>query len=661
MKTKFFYSFVALFVASVSIFAQTPDGLTCETAIPVDKSFVGTVPAAGTYYYSASTYDLPLTCYFYPDTPVEQAPKVYVDFTCNSGVYDDPNIVELLEVGTGWGIALPLILTFTDEYDKANNNYKYYSLSIGAFYRELMAQYNITYNVQAIVKLEAPCGGRVTLTPDTAFKSCVENSAWLSLPSSVATQANFASDSYVLPFADWKNDSIQFRWTGVNTPASLWIGKTCDFKLTTTGDSAAIAHIVLQPNAGNNEHIYSMTKQEVKDFTSQYGLGGVYYIKVVAAEDAEVVFEKKPLSPEMQKAIPLQLNQTVSVAANATDQVYYFPIEWENNSMYWSFATMANVTAYFSNNVTFEASSDDPSVFATYQVPLVGTERVLKLSKNQMSSICSNANGDHVFVKFITKQPTIFIPSLWSAGYCAEKTNELYLNQMASLQRSATSTAWRVNIEEWAQQDVKLFWRGSSAIKMYLADTCAGFTLSAGNQHVKYYREVKVATNGSRDTLTITKTELENLVQYADADGYLYFRFNNRNTGNLEVLADVVEPVIPTSPCVANSIELKANDQLTLNLDSAFTIYRINYNECVTTGATLTWNGTEPLHTFVAETCEFAVAPYNKYVHAYVTVPAEGVAVIDAAKLAEMAAYVDEDGYLYIRFLTEKEGVLEVK
>jgi hypothetical protein len=29
--------------------------------------------------------------------------------------------------------------------------------------------------------------------------------------------------------------------------------------------------------------------------------------------------------------------------------------------------------------------------------------------------------------------------------------------------------------------------------------------------------------------------------------------------------------------------------------------------------------------------------------------------------LTEMAAYVDEDGYLYIRFLTEKEGILEVK
>ena len=33
----------------------------------------------------------------------------------------------------------------------------------------------------------------------------------------------------------------------------------------------------------------------------------------------------------------------------------------------------------------------------------------------------------------------------------------------------------------------------------------------------------------------------------------------------------------------------------------------------------------------------------------------------DAAAMADLAEYVDEDGYLYIRFLTEKEGVLTVE
>ena len=120
-------------------------------------------------------------------------------------------------------------------------------------------------------------------------------------------------------------------------------------------------------------------------------------------------------------------------------------------------------------------------------------------------------------------------------------------------------------------------------------------------------------------------------------------------------------PVVPTSPCVLASIELKAGDQLTLNLDSAFTIYRVNYAEFAAQDRTLTWTGATDLHTFVAETCTFAVAPYNKYVHVYVPVPAQGETLWTAAQWADLATFVDEDGYLYLRFLTEKEGVLEVK
>ena len=170
-------------------------------------------------------------------------------------------------------------------------------------------------------------------------------------------------------------------------------------------------------------------------------------------------------------------------------------------------------------------------------------------------------------------------------------------------------------------------------------------------------------TINKKTAYVISAEMVDSWAPRVDADGFLYVRFSS-TTGKITFQTEKPEevvPVIPTSPCVANSIELKANDQLTLNLDSAFTVYRINYNEWVATGATLTWTGVEPLHTFVAETCEFAVAPYNKYVHAYVTVPAEGVAVLDKAKLTELAAYVDEDGYLYVRFLSEKEGVLEVK
>ena len=46
---------MTMLTMSSMLLAQTPDGLSCETAIPVDADYSGTVPAAGTYYYSAST------------------------------------------------------------------------------------------------------------------------------------------------------------------------------------------------------------------------------------------------------------------------------------------------------------------------------------------------------------------------------------------------------------------------------------------------------------------------------------------------------------------------------------------------------------------------------------------------------------------------------
>ena len=117
----------------------------------------------------------------------------------------------------------------------------------------------------------------------------------------------------------------------------------------------------------------------------------------------------------------------------------------------------------------------------------------------------------------------------------------------------------------------------------------------------------------------------------------------------------------PLSACVENSSLINSGDQLTLSLNSAFTIYRIDYNAWVEKGATLTWTGAEPLHMFIAETCTFAVAPYNKYVHVYAPVPAQGEHTINASTMADLAEFVDEDGFLYIRFLTEKEGVLTIE
>lgn len=547
MKQQLF--FIAAVLFSFCGFVQAQDGLSCETAIPVDTSYVGSVPAAGTYYYVASTYDLPMTCYFYPAETGMSAPKVYVDFTCTPGYYEDSNLASMIQSASGWGIKTPI--EFFCDYGIDENNREYYSLSISESYREIMATFNITYNVDAIVKVVVAGAGDISMRPDTTFKSCVENSEWLTLPDTVAAGLLREADSYVLPFAEWQNDSIRFRWTGSKAPVTVWIGETCDFEFNTTGDNCALDMFVLSPDAGNGENIRVFTKQDIADYISAFGEGGVYYMRTVSAEDGELFVEKQPMSEEMQKAIPMEIDEPIQVLANNTEQVYYFSASWKSNSMLWTASSAQNITAYFSNVVEFEADKNSELVLKT-----ITFSQELQLSKSQLTTLCNAAVGDFIFVKFVSAKPTTITPSLWSVGPCAEKSSELFVNDSVRLQRNSSSTAWRVDIQEWALQDVKLFWKGTSKMKVYLCDTCTGFMLGKDNAHVKFYKEISINSDGSRDTLLITKEELTAVTEFADSDGFMYFRFDNAAAGSMIVKAEVSEQEPPVIPETAKALVL---------------------------------------------------------------------------------------------------------
>ena len=538
MKNVTFLLVAMLVLASNMVLAQEPDGLTCENAIPVDTSYVGSVPAAGTYYYSASTYDLPMTCYFYPETTIDQAPKIYVDFTCTPGVYEDPNLQNMIMSASGWGVETPIVFYFNRSLDEYNR--EVYTLTINESYREMMTMFDITYNIDAIIQLVAPSAGEITMRPDTTFKACVENSEWLNMPDTVVTGIQHESDSYVLPFVEWRNDSIRFRWMGTESPATVWIGEDCNFEMKLTGENCALDMFVLHPDKGNGENIRDFSKQEISDYISLFGEGGVYYMRTVSSEDGELVIEKKPMSEAMAKAIPMALDQVCDVAANATEQVYYFPKEWANYNVIWQSSAVQKVTAHFASNVNFEGEALGVEEFQSAELG-----RELRLSRKQMNTLFAGVQGDNIFVKFISNAPTTITPVLWSAGPCVEGADEIYVNDSVQLQRNATNTAWRVNIEQWAKQDVKLYWEGTSSIKIFLCDTCKGFTLGKNNQHVKLYKEIIINSNATRDTLTLVKDELVAVAQYADADGFMYFRFNNSATGSMIVIADVEEPIIP--------------------------------------------------------------------------------------------------------------------
>ena len=649
---KKFFSVILCVTCALTLFAQTPDGLTCETAIPVDKSYQGSIDAPGVYYYTAWTYDLPLTCYFYPTSEVDSL-YLDIDFTCTPGVYDDPNIKELLDETMGWSVKVPMrfdnFIKEVDEYGRLR-----YSLSVSHVYRDLMGNFGISYDVQAIVKVKTTAAGEIRMEPDLAFRTCVESSEWLSLPDTISVSMLSADDTYVLPLSDWQNDSVRFIWKGQNAPIQMWIAEDCDFELKLTGENAALKCYEIRPDAGNSENIFVMTRQDIADLIDFANNGGVLYMRAIAVENADLIVEKQPIQGPMADAIRLEFNKPAAVQANNVQQVYYFPATWKQRDLLLSSEKNTAITAYFYGDVNLTQP------LCAYDFSTIDNETYLGISVKELSDLLKNYKEEYVFVVFNAKQNTTITPAKWEVCPCVQTTSRVDLGDTVAL-KARTTVSYRVDYNTWSKNNVTIKWSAKNKMKLAVADTCAGFTLADTDPHVLQYKLYENSSSKQLDSIVIAGETIRTWADRVDENGFLYLRCNANIAGSLIISYEPDQTIVPASPCVANSIELKANDQLVLNLDSAFTVYRINYNEWVATGATLTWKGTEPLHTFVAETCEFAVAPYNKYVHVYVPVPAQGETLWTMAQLADLAAFVDEDGYLYIRFLTEKEGVLTVK
>ena len=727
-------------------------GLTCENPIPVNKSYVGTVNDGDELWYTASTYDLPLHVYFSPNVmDSKRSPEVLIDFTCDPGVYNDHKLDSVLQILEVMGVSMPVEF----RCDKVDRNGKVeWDLSIDERYRDQLTEYGLTHNIQAFVRVYYPEGGEIRLTPDQTFQNCMENGRYVKLGDTISIAANDANTMLVLPFSEWKNDSIQFKWMGEKS-ARVWVAEEeCQF---TPVDASVYVKAKYDLDDTTVKKLQPADMQAAID---NWIGKGVFYGKVLSDAPGKLVVERIPLGAIQGGATLLKHGQEVKLAAN-DDRVFCFPKTWKATEF------LANTEFLMAMHVsaTPDFQPGDANQLAKYSFGKEDTKRLLQLTSGDVSNLGVSAIDDYLYVRFTCNSATTLKPSLWSVPSCVDKTILIPIGEERRLAAS-DKNVYRIVYNDIANYALTLSWGNKNVnLTAYLASYC-NFVTTATD----LLGDIGVRKNSST---TINATEVNYWAKSIEAEGFVYIQFEASRAGNIcftsakpaeedpetpvlpdpvyTTIADTVcygvtyewngqkyttsgeyqqtlpaangadsivtlnlvvlpqvQPVLtdvtveygktyewndkvyaetttdtitlqdangcdylailkltvldkPASPCVLKSIELKVKDQLTLNLDSAFTVYRINYNDWVTTGATLTWNGTEPLHTFVAETCEFAVAPHNKYVHAYVTVPAEGVAVIDATKLAEMASYVDEDGYLYIRFLTEKEGVLIVK
>ena len=734
------FSALCVVLFATSVMAQT--GLTCEDPILVDSSYSGVVDGPCELWYTAGTYDLPLHVYFSPNSlESDWSPEVLVDLTCTPGVYDDPKVDSLLTMVEDFGLEFPIELLC----DMVVRNGKVeWDLSINQNYRDQLAEFGITYNVPAYVKVTYFEGGSVRMTPDTVFSSCMDNAHYIVMDDSIDIQADDYDRSFVVPYADWQEDSIQFVWTG-EQPAQIYLA-------TTTCDFAVDGGYVWDSYEVTAETPYKLYSSQMKeDIKNQQG-GGIFYGKIVSSAPGKLVVEKVPMVAAKGGAIMMTYGQSFELKANDTT-LYCFPRTWSATQFLSSVQTP--ISMYVSNQPNFAASDADANVLGSYAFGVEENQCVLYLSNADLSSVMSQLLDDYVYVRFSSPVAVSITPDAWNASRCMLNTVMIHPNKPFIIANNP-NTVYRFRYNDFANYGFILTWENRLAtLPTYIADTCT-FMLTEGDRHVIRY--ANIIRGGQMD---IDPEYYAEWASRVDADGYLYVCFDAKRSGKVQFICDkpaapdtiyttisetvcygesyewngqsystageykqsfiatngadsivtlqltILPEVAPTkeeatieagesytwngkeyteageytitlqdkngcdyqailvlkvnkplSPCLQSSIKLNVGDEVVINLDSAFTVYAIDYAAWMAQPVTLVWTGAEALHTFVAETCVFALAPYNKYVHAYVPVPAQGDSALD---MEALAAYVDEDGYLYVRFLTEFEGVLTVK
>ncbi len=530
---KFVLKFSLLVVAlcgSVVLKATEPAGSSCDNPIQLTTEYDATITEPGTYWFSSWTYDLPVKVYYIPtDATVNQPLKAYVDFTCTPGVYDDPNLVELTNLADGWGYAMPLeFVANATEIDGKPA----YELTVEDTYRELMRQFDITYNVEAKVQVEIPAAGKIQLAPDSAFRQCIESSHWLQLPDTIHLTPAMSDSVFVMPVTDWKNDSVRMTWTGSEQPLSIWLGSTCDFELSTSDPNVLYYFVV---SFSKDKNYIDFSSKELKNIISMLGEGGLYYVKLVSAEKADFIIDYKQMSEDMARAIPMELDKPVSVAAEDTAQYYYFRKKWSDFSIQWTANTQDSIAAYFGTTPTFRISSADAHYLGKHYLYPQGGNSRLSLSSWELRNMVSNAEMDFLFVRFDAPQETEITPSVWSVGECAANSVEIQPNDSLTLLANRPADVYRIDYAKWSKGDITISWDGFSYVRIYLGDTCS-FNLASTNAHVLNYKVLQKI-----DTMQITKDWLLGMSDRVDADGFLYLRFNTSGVGDLRTAQTIVQ------------------------------------------------------------------------------------------------------------------------
>lgn len=483
----------------------------CHLAQPVGTHYEDTIESAGVYYYSAWTYDLPMDVYITSlDPTCSEPPQVWADLTCNPGVYDDPNVQDLVRDTAKYGISVPMALGCETTFE---NGHYVHHLKLGKSYRNRLQLIGVDYNVEAYVKVVIPCAGVALLEQDTSSQACFRDARWLRLVDSTHVLAYDTLTSYIFPYKDWltETDSIALYWEGTQD-ARIWVGETCDFQ-------ADVQHAWDYYDLPANGEIHLSKNVLTNAAQNAPDSAGFLFARVVCPEEGRLF--TRPLSPELYGATLMQYDSTYKVTIS--DSAFYcFPNDTSWPSIEWIADTRKVVKMYL--HTSPEEAAVDSFKFDLQD----STRRVWTWTTPEMNMLRSHSSLPLFFVRFKCSKDFKFTPYRMGNKYCS--LSSLRVRPGVPLP-SGKNYVYRFYYEDWKGYPMDMYWEYDQVkkIKIFIADTCQfepdsrkGFTTS----HSVYIKEgIDRFVTVHVDSATIAGWESR-----VPVDGFYFVRTNQNGT-----------------------------------------------------------------------------------------------------------------------------------
>ncbi len=523
----------------VSTYAQNP-GETCYKAIPLGKNYKADIGGAKTVWYTAWTYDLPLSVYFIPKKETDPAPEVMMDFGCTPGIYGDPILCMLFCKGAMMSKEIPSYPKL--DVDTVEGKFAYV-LSMGEKYRDLLLKMGIDYNVQVFIKVTYYAGGHMEIAPNDMFSNCMDGVKFMHLGDTVWVKAQDKKRHVVVPYVQWKNENIVYQWTGTQ-PCRFIVTSNCKSDVLDDGSDGSI----LQIQTLNSGEETAVSKKDIKryvDFVDNQA--GMFFVKCYSEGDGVLSIIKEPVPPARGGAIMLNYDQEQLLMAKDTDALFAISQDFEDGTKF-SVPTDHIFRMYVDSTPNYIPSK----ALFTYTFNRVDTGgHDLKLAKADMTKLWAkkNKNDRYLYIRFACTARTTILPTLWTPSECATSTTMIEKNSSITVPNPSYGVKFfRFRYTDWMDGDMIFRWTiRRQDCQIVFGDTC-DYEM---DDPVHVFYSMSAPKKSGSDTIprAIAKEEIAKWRDRLDDDGFLYIRFfPGNNAGTMLINSNAPEEQDPTYP-----------------------------------------------------------------------------------------------------------------